>query len=112
MTPPARAARLWLVVALATRWRLRVGGMAEAAIPASTRLEVSDALAGQRRPRRATRRRLVRIVRRGWSPILVARLEQAPRPRGAFRPEPWPRVPGREAPRGVLEPAVQHPVAA
>jgi Transposase DDE domain len=112
MTQPERAARLWLAVAGATLWRLSVGGMAEDAIPASTRLDVSDALAGQRQQRRATRLRLVSIFRRGWITILVALLEQAPLPLGAFRPEPWPRVPGLAARRLVLDPAVQHHVAA
>jgi hypothetical protein len=35
MTQPARAARLWLAVAVATLWLLSVGGEAEATIPAS-----------------------------------------------------------------------------
>ena len=112
MTQPERAARLWLAVAVSTLWLLSVGGMAEEAIPASTLLEVSDALAGQRRQRRATRLRLVSIFRRGWITILVARLEQAPLPLGAFRPAPWPRAPGLAARRVALDPEVQHHVAA
>jgi hypothetical protein len=112
MTQPDRTARLGLAVAVATLWLLSVGGMAEEAIPASTLLEVSDALAGQRRQRRATRLRLVSIFRRGWVTILVALLEQAPLPLGAFRPEPWPRVPGLAARRAGLDPEVQHHVAA
>jgi hypothetical protein len=91
---------------------LSVGGMAEAAIPASTLLDVSDALAGQRQQRRATRLRLVSILRRGWITIPVALREQAPLPLGAFRPEPWPRVPGLAACRLVRDPAVQPHVAA
>jgi hypothetical protein len=112
MTPPERAARLWLAVAVATLWLLRVGGMAEEAIPASTRLEVSDALASQCRQRRATRLRRVSIVRRGWITILVALFAQAPLPRGAFRPEPWPRGPGLATRRVVRDPEVQHHVVA
>ena len=112
MTQPERAARLWLAVAVATLWLLSVGGMAEEAIPASTRLDVSDALAGQRRQRRATRLRLVSIFHRGWITILVALLEQAPLPLGAFRPEPWPRLPGLAARRVVRDPEVQPHVAA
>jgi hypothetical protein len=112
MTQPDRAARLWLAVAVATLWLLSVGGMAEEAIPASTLLDVSDALAGQRRQRRATRLRLVSIFRRGWVTILVALLEQARLPLGGFRPEPWPRVPGLVARRVVRDPEVQHHVAA
>jgi hypothetical protein len=112
MPQPARAARLGLAVAVATLGLLSVGGMAEEALPASTRLEGSAALAGQRRQRRATRLRLVSSLRRGWSTILVALLEQAPLPLGAVRPEPWPRVPGLAAHRVVLDPEVQHHVAA
>jgi len=112
MTQPDRAARLWLAVAVATRWRLRVGGAAEETIPASTRLDVTDALTGQQRQRRATRLRVVRILHRGWITILVARLEQAPLPLGTFLPEPWPRVPGLEAHRVMPEPEVQSHVAA
>ena len=96
MTEPQRAARLWLAVAVATLWRLRVGGVAEETIPTSTLLDVTAVLTGQRRWRQATRLRLVRLFRRGWMTILVALLDQAPLPLGAFRPEPWPVVPRGE----------------
>jgi len=112
MTQPDRAARLWLAVAVATLWLLSVGGMAEETIPASTLPDVSDALASQRRQRRATRLRLVSIFRRGWITILVALLAQAPLPLGAFLPEPWPRVPELEAHSMVPHPEVQNHVAA
>ena len=46
MTQPDRAARLWLAVAVATLWRLSVGGVAEETIPAS------HAARGDRRPGR------------------------------------------------------------
>jgi hypothetical protein len=104
MTPPDRAARLWLAVAVATRWRLSVGGAAEETIPASTLLDVTDALANQRRQRRATRLRLVSILRRGWIIIVVALLHQDSLPQGAFLPEPWPTVP--MSPGGVMIPPV------
>jgi hypothetical protein len=78
MTEPQRAARLWLAVAVATLWLLSVGGVAEDTIPGSTLLDVSDALTHQRRQRRATRLRLVSIVRRGWITIVVALLRQTP----------------------------------
>jgi Transposase DDE domain len=90
MTEPQRAARLWLAVAVATLWRLSVGGAAEETIPEGTLLDVSEALACQRRRHRATRLRLVSIFRRGWVLILVALLHHAPLPLGAFFPEPWP----------------------
>jgi hypothetical protein len=112
MTQPDRAARLWLAVAVATLWLLSVGGAAEETIPASTLLDVTDALIGQRRQRRATRLRVVSIFHRGWITILVALLEQAPLPLGTFLPEPWPRVPGLEAHSVMPDPEVQYHVAA
>ena len=112
MTTPQRAARLWLAVAVATLWLLSVGGAADATIPASTLLEVSGVLTGQRRQRQATRLRLVSIFRRGWITILVAWLNQAPLPLGGFLPEPWPTAP--EFTCDVIEPAfgVRHDAAA
>jgi hypothetical protein len=105
MTPPDRAARLWLAVAVATLWLLSVGGVAEDTIPESTLLDVADALAGQRRQRRATRLRLVSIFRRGWIMILVAWLEQQPLPLGGFIPEPWPAI--SQLDRQALTPALR-----
>jgi hypothetical protein len=105
MTQPDRAARLWLAVAVATLWLLSVGGVAEDTIPESTLLDVADALAGQRRQRRATRLRLVSIFRRGWIMILVAWLEQQPLPLGGFIPEPWPAI--SQLDRQALTPALR-----
>ena len=90
MTDPQRAARLWLAVAVATLWLLSVGGAAEAAIPPSTFLDLTAALGQARRPRRATRLRLVSVFRQGWTLILVALLQDRRLPMGRFVPEPWP----------------------
>jgi hypothetical protein len=112
MTTPQRAARLWLAVAVATLWLLSVGGVAEETIPDRTRLEVSAALVGHRRQRRATRLRLVSIFRRGWITVLVALLNQAPLPLGAFLPETWPRVPALDTSSVGPDVEVYHHVAA
>ena len=93
MTQPERAARLWLAVAVATLWLLSVGGEADETIPASTVLDVTALVPQPARTRRATRLRLVRVFRRGWTLILVALLDQTPLPLGRFVPEPWPAVP-------------------
>ena len=92
MTKPERAARLWLAVAVATLWLLSVGGAADETIPASTVPDVTALVPTQPRRRRATRLRLVRVFRRGWTLILVALLDQAPLPIGRLIPEPWPAV--------------------
>jgi hypothetical protein len=93
MTDPARAARLWLAVAVATLWLVRVGGEVEDDIPDGTLLDLTPALAGRRRSRRATRLRLVSLFRLGWAAILAALLRHAPLPQGVFRPDPWPVSP-------------------
>jgi hypothetical protein len=92
MTKPARAARLWLAVAVATLWLLSVGDEADATIPASTVPDVTALVPEPLRTRRATRLRLVSVFRRGWTLILVALLDHAPLPLGRFVPEPWPAV--------------------
>ena len=93
MTDPARAARLWLAVAVATLWLLSVGGAADETIPASTLLDVTALCPERPRSRRATRLRLVSVFRQGWVTLLVALLRQEPLPEGRFVPEPWPVVP-------------------
>jgi Transposase DDE domain len=93
MTDPARAARLWLAVAVATLWLLSVGGAADETMPASTLLDVTALCPERPRSRRATRLRLVSVFRQGWVTLLVALLRQEPLPEGRFVPEPWPVVP-------------------
>jgi len=110
-TPPDHAARLWLAVAVATVGRLSVGGEAEETIPASTVPDVTALGPLPLRMRRATRLRVVRVLRRGWNLILVAWLEQAPLPMGRFLPEPWPVVTALEEP-APLWPALEMPLAA
>lgn len=105
MTDPARAARLWLAVAVATLWLLSVGSAAEDTIPDPVVSVGGGAGFGQpRRPRAATRLRLVSLFRRGWVTLLAALLTGAPLPAGAFRPDPWPTtVPRRPAAAPPLE---------
>ncbi len=93
ITDPARAERLWLAVAVATLWLVRVGGDAEATIAEATLGDLAPALATARRQRRATQVRLVGIFRRGWVAILVALLDHAPLPLGVLVPDPWPHRP-------------------
>jgi hypothetical protein len=93
MTNPERASRLWLAVAVATLWLVRVGSLAETDIPESTLLALREADARPRRARRATRLRLVSLFRRGWVTLLGALLTGAALPPGQFQPEPWPMLP-------------------
>jgi len=107
---PDRAARLWLAVAVATLWLLSVGEGADETIPVSTLLDVTGLCPGRPRTRRATRLRLVRVLRQGWVTLLVALLRQEPLPQGRFVPEPWPVVPPWE--EEVPEPVRVMPKAA
>ena len=92
MTDPARAARLWLAVAVATLWLVSIGGAVDATIPEATLPDVTALYPEYRRPRRATRWRLVSVFRRGWLTLIGALLRHAPLPEGRFVPEPWPAI--------------------
>ena len=92
MTDPARAARLWLAVAVATLWVVSIGGVADATLAEGTRPDVHAHCPGYRRPRRATRGRLVSIFRQGWLMLVGALLRHDPLPEGRFLPEPWPAI--------------------
>ena len=88
---------MWVERTVSARpWLLSVGGEADEAIPASTRLDVTELCPGPPRSRRATRLRLISVFRQGWTTILVALLRQEPLPEGRLVPEPWPAVPAWE----------------
>ena len=99
---------LWLPCGLAYA---RGGGEAEETIPASTVPDVTALVPTPPRRRRATRLRLVRVLRRGWNLILVALLDQAPLPMGRFVPESWPAVMALEE-HAPLLPDLEVPLAA
>jgi hypothetical protein len=106
MTDPQRAARLWLAVAVATRWLLRVGGEADHRIPPSTLPELTAVPGAPRRVHRATGLRLVSVFRQGWIAIIVALLNHRRLPIGRFVPEPWP-----SAETIAIQPGVEHDVS-
>ena len=80
-------------------------------IPASTLPDVTALVPRPPRMRRATRLRLVSVLRRGWNLILVAWREQAPLPMGRFVPEPWPVVAALEQ-QAMPLPGLAVPLAA
>ncbi len=87
MTDPARASRLWLVMAVATLAVVRAGGAAESGLEAMTGDGVPDL--APVRPRR-TRPRLLSCFRQGVVLILAALVRGHRLPRGRFLPDPWP----------------------
>ena len=103
MTDPARAARLWLAIAVATLWVVSVGGEVDATLPASS-LEALPVLhVARRRATGRTRPRLLSCFRRGVLTILAALLQGQGVPLGRFLPEPWPTEP----PAVLMMPPVQ-----
>ena len=103
MTDPARAARRWLAVAVATLWVVSIGGTVDATIPAGTLPDVTGRCPAYRRPRRATQWRLVRVFRRGWLTLMGALLRHDPLPESRFLPEPWPAIRWRREDRAEEE---------
>jgi len=95
MTDPARAERVWLALAIATLWLVRVGGADEATEEAKLPELPVDMVGGSPRSRRW---RLVSVFARGWVVIVVALLNHHRLPRGRPLPEPWPEVPALPQP--------------
>src|SRR5579871_2331629 len=93
MTQPARAARLWLVIAVATLWVLSVGGYAEAALPPSSLPALPPFFPYRTRPRTTSRPRLLSAFARGLLIILDALLRGDGLPFGDFVPDLWPVSP-------------------
>lgn len=98
MTDPARATRLWLVLALAHLWTVSVGGEAELddfALPDPTLAPVYPA---------TTLPRSLSCLNRGWLRIVIALIAHRPLPLGRFWPEPWPALPFNRAMLDLLMP--------
>ncbi len=116
MTDCDRAERLWLVLAVATRYVLAVGGDFEATqeVPVETIPELAPAATvgspagtkpsgqprsasrrGEPEPRAArlrasgTKERLVSVFRQGISALIAALVLSHALPRPQWRPEPW-----------------------
>jgi hypothetical protein len=106
MHDAARAERLWLAMAVATLWMVRVGGEDEVA--SGEPLPDWEVFAASERPR--TRRwRLVSVFQRGWVTIMATLLNHGRLPLGQLHPEAWPAVP--EWPRPAEAQTEQRPAA-
>jgi hypothetical protein len=94
MRDPARAARLWLALAVATLWMLTIGSDIELGPPAE-QPELPDLtpLLGKRAAQQPRRLRLFRL---GWLWLLVRLIQGQSLPLPTrLVPEPWPAIPER-----------------
>jgi hypothetical protein len=90
MTDPERAARLWLVLAVATLWAVSVGGAAEANLPASTLQALPATHVARKRTAAHHAPRLLSCFRRGLLALVIGTAYALPFPTARFLPEPWP----------------------
>lgn len=95
---PARAARHWLAIAVATLWVVSVGGEADATLPVSSLTELPETHIARRRVSKQSRPRLLSCFRRGWIILISKLIGGLSVPIGRFYPEPWPNSPPGEAP--------------
>jgi hypothetical protein len=90
MTDPARAARLWLVLAVATLWVLSVGGAAELSLPSPQLEALPPCHIARRTASGRPAPRLLSCFRRGLFVLLTSALTDQLPPTARFVPEPWP----------------------
>jgi hypothetical protein len=91
MTDPARAARFWLALAVATLWVVSVGGEADANLPASSLELLPPTHIARRTKFRTSQPRILSCFSRGLIAITTALTGQHPIQLGLFFPEPWPQ---------------------
>jgi hypothetical protein len=89
MEDPQRAGRLWLAIAVATLWLLRVGGSAE--VEAMARQATGNIWQHEQMCSECWGKSSV--FARGHRAILMALLKQRRVPYGKWLPEPWPELP-------------------
>ena len=110
MTDPARASRLWLAIAVAMLWVVRVGGEWDARQPCSGLEALPPLHLARRKSTQRSRPRLQSCFAQGLRRILVAQLNGQALPVAQFRPEPWPvSFPARKKPK---PPSLDQPLCA
>ena len=109
MTDPERAARVWLVLAIATLRLLSLGTTVALSSTEESISDVTNHLPVSVRKQSAIEHRLVSLFRRGWACFLISLVLHEPIPPGLFVPEPWPDIPHpRDRPmnsNAILEPS-------
>ena len=96
MTDPQRAARVWLVLAVATLWAVSVGGVAEASLPACSLEALPSSHVARQRASGHPAPRLLSCFRRGVLLLVIGAATREPLPPARFLPEPWPTARGQK----------------
>ena len=91
MVTPARAERLWLVLAVATLWTVSVGCAAEEVLPVPVLAELPVRHVARRGSSGRSGRREVSCFRRGRLVLIAALCAGQELPLGQLLPEPWPK---------------------
>jgi hypothetical protein len=106
ITDPDRAGRMWLAIAVATRWVVLVGGQEEAGpvetMPALPRCAGRGGMGLASLAAPPPRRweggrgapRLVSVLRKGIAAVVAALIMGRGVIQGRWHPEPWPEIPG------------------
>jgi Transposase DDE domain len=102
MQQAERAERLWLALAVATLWLVRVGGADEDKTAAAGEMPELMLDVEKEHPR-SKRWRLVSVFARGWVVLISCLINHQRQPKGALIPEPWPFVP--QTPRPAQTPS-------
>jgi hypothetical protein len=90
MADPARAARFWLALAVATLWVVNVGGEVDANLPVRSLEFLPLSHIARRTKSRPSQPRYLSCFTRGLILILATFIGQRPIQLGTFTPEPWP----------------------
>jgi hypothetical protein len=90
MSDPARAARLWLALAVASLWVVSVGGEADAKLPVYNLSNLPLTHIARRTKSHSSKSRHISCFARGLITVLTTLINQRPVSLGIFFPEPWP----------------------
>jgi hypothetical protein len=90
MSDPARAARLWLALSVATLWVVSIGGEADANLPESNLTDLPLTHIARKTSSHTSKRRKISCFARGIIQVLSTLINQHPISLGSFLPEPWP----------------------
>ena len=90
MSDPARAARLWLALAVATLWIVSVGGELDANFQSCDLAHLPSTHIARKTKTHSFQTRKISCFARGIIHVLTTLINQRPISLGVLLPEPWP----------------------